>query len=315
MSVFKVAVVGAGSMAHEHIRAFSSIDEVSIVGITSRTRSRAEDVASEFSISIVADNISDLYKETKADLVIITVPELQANAVAKECFTYDWAVFMEKPAGYDLNDAEDIAEAAKGRSKPVMVGLNRRYYSSLIAVKEDLDTREDESRFIHVQDQQSYEEARFYKHPEEVVEKFMYANSIHMIDIIMALGRGEVSKVTPITPWLGEKTEVMLAYVEFDSGDTALYEGLWKGPGPWSGSVSTNSRRWTMRPLEDASFQNANERTQNSVERSGVDKEYKPGFVLQAQAAVNRAKGLQSDIADLDESMRTMLLINKMFGV
>ena len=42
----------------------------------------------------------------------MAVPELEANRVAKRCFEHDWAVLMEKPAGYDLADAEDIAAAA-----------------------------------------------------------------------------------------------------------------------------------------------------------------------------------------------------------
>ena len=83
--------------------------------------------------------------------------------------------------------------------------------------------------------------------------------------MIMALGRGKISKVDRITPWHGADTELMLAYVEFDSGDSALYEGVWQGPGPWACAVSTVGRRWTMQPLEQATYQNAGERTRHTV--------------------------------------------------
>ena len=107
----------------------------------------------------------------------------------------------------------------------------------------------------------------------------------------------------------------MLAHVEFDSGDSALYEGIWRGPGPWACAVSTPSRRWTMQPLEQAVFQNAGERSRNTVETSDNDKLCKPGFLLQAQAAVERVRGQESTIASLQDSLATMQLIHQIFGV
>lgn len=310
-----VAIIGAGSMAREHIRVFSSIPTVNIVGIFSRTRSRADDLAREFSIKYVANSVEDLYVNTKADLVVIAVPELSVNSVSKSAFIFPWSVLMEKPAGYDLADAENIAAHALVRTAPVMVGFNRRFYSSVLAVKSDLNMRISERRFIHVQDQQSYSEARRFNHPEEVVKKFMYANSIHLIDMIVNFGRGNICKVEQVTPWLGDKTEIMIAYIEFDSGDSALYEGIWKGPGPWACSISTQSRRWSMQPLEEAVYQNANERTRTAIPVSDNDQKFKPGFYLQATAAVERAMGRESDIATLSDSLKVMKLINKIFGI
>lgn len=310
-----VAIVGAGSMAGEHAKAFAQVPGVTLAGIASRTRSRAEALARQYGMAHVADTVEELHAATRADLLVVTVPELAANAVAKAALKHPWAMLMEKPAGYDLADARDIAQAAEGHAAPVMVGFNRRFYSSMLAVQGDLATRPDEPRFIHVQDQQSYAEARHYKHPEPVVEKFMYANSIHLIDMIMALGRGQVRKVDPVRPWRGEQTDVMLAYVEFDSGDSALYEGIWRGPGPWACAVSTPSRRWMLQPLEQAVYQNAGERTRHAVETSESDRVCKPGFLLQAQAAVARVRGQSGQIASLQDSLATMELIHRLFGV
>src|SRR5690606_38525392 len=122
-------------------------------GIYSRTRERAAALAGEHAIPVVADSIDELAERSAADLVVVAVPELAANAVAKASFRHDWAVLLEKPAGYDLADAEDIAAAARDRRQPVLVGFNRRFYSSALAVKADLDSRPAERRFIHVQDQ------------------------------------------------------------------------------------------------------------------------------------------------------------------
>jgi predicted dehydrogenase len=301
-------------MGREHVRAFRAIPGVEVAGLHSRTRARAEALALEMGVPVVGDDVRDLARRTRADLVVVAVPELEANGVAKRCFEQDWAVLLEKPPGHDLADAEDIARAAWGRERPVMVGLNRRFYASTLAAKADLDTRA-ERRFIHVQDQQSYEEARRYHHPPEVVERFMYANSIHVIDYMRNFGRGEVRRVTPLLPWRGEETDVCLVQVDFESGDVALYEGIWKGPGPWACAVSTPARRWVLQPLEQARFQNQGERRQNEVAADPVDSQYKAGFLRQAEAVVSRVRGEASAAVALEEGLRTMRLIHQMFGV
>lgn len=70
---FKVAVIGAGYMAREHVRAFSDIPYVAIAGICSRSMERADAVADEYSIPVVCRSIDELYEETRADLVVVAV--------------------------------------------------------------------------------------------------------------------------------------------------------------------------------------------------------------------------------------------------
>ena len=116
---------------------------------------------------------------------------------------HPWAILMEKPVGLDLADAEDIAAAAKAAKAKVFVGLNRRTLSSTQAVLADL-ADDPGPRFIHVQDQQSLDVARQIGHAPEVVDNWMYANSIHLVDYIPALGRGKIIDVTPVVRWNAE---------------------------------------------------------------------------------------------------------------
>lgn len=315
MDCLHVAIVGAGKMGREHIKAFQAIDGVKVAGLFSRTKENAEQVAMEYKIPFVADSISELYEKTSADLVVVAVPELQANQVAKACFQYNWTVLLEKPAGYDLMDANDIAEAALQSKRPVFVGLNRRFYSSSLTILDDLASISSDKRFIHIQDQQSFEEARSCLHPEEIVQKFMYANSIHVIDLIRLFARGEVTKVQPVLPWQKEKSQVVISSIEFDSGDKALYECIWQGPGPWACSISTPSRRWTMQPLEKARFQNANERITHEVNTDVIDQQFKAGFYRQAQEILKAIRGEKNQAITIQESLKTMELISKIYEI
>lgn len=315
MKDLNVAVIGAGKMGREHIRAFQAIKGVKVTGLHSRTKVSAEQMAKEFNIPVVADSISELYEKTTADLVVVAVPELQANSVAKACFQHNWNVLLEKPAGYHLLDATDIAEAALQTQGQVFVALNRRFYSSTLTILNDLNSDKDAKRYVHIQDQQSFAEARACQHPEEVVQKFMYANSIHVIDLMRNFARGEITNVHTIMPWQKEKTQLVVSFIEFDSGDKALYECIWQGPGPWTCTVSTPNRRWNMQPLEKARFQNANERIAHEVEIDQVDQQFKAGFYRQAQEVCKAIQGEKSQAITIQESLKTMELISKIYGV
>ena len=111
MTSIKVAFVGAGYMTTEHIKAFASLPAVSIAGIFSRTSERAAPLVAPHG-GVVALSVADLYAETKADLVVVSVPELAMAEMATQCFSHPWQVMLEKPAGYNLSDAVRIRDAA-----------------------------------------------------------------------------------------------------------------------------------------------------------------------------------------------------------
>jgi len=312
MTACRVAVVGAGSMAQEHIRAFADVPDVEVAGIHSRTRSRAEALAQQHGVRDVCDSVAELYERTQADLVVVAVPETAMNPVSRACFEYPWTALLEKPPGYSLLDAEEVSRAASQHERNVIVGLNRRFLSSTQAVTCDLE-RNNGRRFIHVQDQQDQAQAAELEHPQVVVDNWMYANSIHLIDYLRLFGRGSVASVTEVVAWSPGVSHAVIAKVEFDSGDIGLYEGIWQGPGPWAVSVTTPEKRWEMRPLEKASYQMRGERQSHSMAGHEWDEEFKPGFRLQAKMAVASALGEPSESPTLAEAMDTMKLIADIF--
>lgn len=311
----KVAIVGAGAMAREHIKAFQDVPGVTIAGVANRTVAKAQALADEFGIPVVASDAHELYTRTKADIVQISVYETAINAVAKACFEHPWDVFMEKPVGLNLEDAEDISAHAHRLGRRVWVGLNRRALSSSRCVMKDLSEHAT-PRFIHVQDQQSLETAWAIGHAQSVVDNWMYANSIHLVDYLLAFGRGEVVEVATVSKWDAANPDVVLAKVSFSSGDLGLYEAIWNGPGPWACTVTSEHRRWELRPLEQAVYQNRGERALNSVPVDDWDVKFKPGVRRQAEDVVRAWRGESNVLVpSLAEAMRGMRLVKDIYGV
>ncbi len=307
-----VVLVGAGYMAREHIRAFQDVPGVQVVGIQSRTQSRAQALADEFGIPGVYDTIAAMYAATQANLVVVTVPELQTNEVCTACFEHPWSVLIEKPAGYNLDDAVAIAGNAALRGRRAFVALNRRHYASTRTMRSDLANLSG-PRFIKLQDQEDAVGALRAGQPALVVENWMYANSIHVIDYFTMLGRGRVVDVERVIPW-NPQTGYVVAKVTFDSGDVGLYEAVWNGPGPWAVTVNTPEKRWELRPVERAAFQLAGKRVLEPVEPDPIDTVFKPGLRVQAELAARAALGEDTELPTLDDALVSMRLTQAIYG-
>lgn len=311
--ICKVAIVGAGYMAREHILAFQDVPEVSVAGIYSRTWDRAQELAQEFGIPAVCDSVDELYVRTGADLVVVAVRELSVNAVSKACFEHPWTALIEKPAGYNLEDAQDIEAAACRLGRRAYVALNRRHYGATQTVLQDLASLSG-PRLIRVQDQEAPTAALESGQPDRVVRNWMFANSIHLIDYFSIFGRGVVTSVETTLRYDPTRPRYVAATIKFDSGDVGLYEAIWDGPGPWTVCINTDDKRWELRPLEKAACQLAGSRVLQPAEDHPWDSQFKPGLRRQAQQAVLAAMGQPADLPTLQDALASMRLTQAIYS-
>jgi predicted dehydrogenase len=310
----KVAILGAGYMAEEHIKAFSNISCVELVGIHSRTLIKAEKLSIKYNFSGKCyTSIEELYTKSKADLVVISVSELEVNQVCMEVFKFPWTCLVEKPAGYNYDDALSIAKEAEVKKRQVFVALNRRLYSSTRKIVEEL-SHTSEPRLIHVFDQENPKYALSVGRPELVVKNWMYANSVHMIDYLILFGRGNIVSVEPVIKWNPDKQNFVLSKITFDSGDIGIYEAVWNAPGPWAVTITNHKKRWELRPLEQLTTQLYGSRKVELLETDDWDKEFKPGIRYQAEEAVKAALGKATELTTIANAMKTMQLIKKIYS-
>lgn len=309
-----IAIVGAGYMAAEHAKAFSGHPDVRIAGVVGRSASRAQALASEFGAPVFSD-IATLWREARPDVVVVAVNELSMAAVCEQVFQYPWKILLEKPVGVDFTDALRIQRSAEaaGASERTWVALNRRTYSSTLGALERLSA--EGARLVTVLDQQDMDSVRALGTPELVVQNYMYANSIHLIDYFQVFCRGDVEAVEIGAPWTPEAPGHVVATLRFTSGDIGVYQATWNGPGPWAVSVASAEARFEMRPLETLTVQLRGERRVLAVERGPLDESYKPGLYLQAGEMLGAAAGRTPGLASLADAVRAMSLCARIYGL
>jgi predicted dehydrogenase len=313
MKKWKIAIVGAGYMAQEHAKALNSIDAVELVGVCGRTRQRAEALARSYDMPVY-QNSTEMFAATRADAVVVTVNELAMPDVCTECFRFPWICLLEKPVGVDLPIAKRILEESRRVGARSFVAFNRRSYSATRQALRELAT-DDSPRLISVLDQEDQDAARAAGQPEEVVRNWMYANSIHLIDYFSFMARGDVVSIERGAPWTPESPRFVAAAIRFSSGDVGVYQAVWNAPGPWSVTVTNRAVRLEMRPIERLAVQRRGERRLTEIEPELVDTEYKPGLRYQAEQLISVLEGRQTSLATLDDSMRSMELCAKIYGL
>lgn len=121
-----VGIIGAGFIAKFHVRSWQSIRGADIVGVTSRTLDKAEELARyaesiEVGEDVAAyDDIAALVRDERVDVVWVLTPnETRVEVVAAICAevvegrAHLKGIAVEKPLGRNLAEARAVAEAVR----------------------------------------------------------------------------------------------------------------------------------------------------------------------------------------------------------
>jgi predicted dehydrogenase len=309
---FKVAFIGAGYMAEEHLKVFSAQPEFEITGIYSRSFLKAEQIAEKYDVKFVADSIDNLFKNGKPELLVICVPELELWNVFLGASSYPWKMLIEKPVGINVGESQKFLSKSLENGLEVYVALNRRHYESTRLALNKLKS-DSGNRFVHITDQQDLLAAKLSGQPEQVLNNWMYANSIHVIDLFSIFCRGSAESVQTVDTKLNSSSKVISSTIQFDSGDFGIYNGIWNAPGPWQATITTEKTRYELRPLEKITVQEFPSRVTKLIDNSDIDQKFKPGLFEQSSQAIFMLKNQAHTLPSLIDSMKTMSLIERMY--
>ena len=103
------------------------MDGFSVVGITSRTLSKATDLADKYGIENVYNDIDLLITKCELDGIMVLVSADQIFNVAKKIIPTKIPLFIEKPAGLIPSETKSLTTLADKYGTANMVGYNRRY--------------------------------------------------------------------------------------------------------------------------------------------------------------------------------------------
>jgi len=308
-SPLRVGLVGAGFIARQHLQAMSRVLEIVPVGLASRTRGKARALAEEFGVPHVADTVEALVAETRPDALMVLVSAQAMAPVAHQCLGLGLPLFLEKPVGLAVAEAEAVAQAARGAGATTMVGFNRRHYS---VFRQGLERILQRGRLlaVHVDGSERITVARGVERlTPEVLRAWFYANSTHMVDLLRHFG-GEPQEVHAMSASLHEPLgDQFAACLRFPGGVLGSYTANWHSPGGWGVCLKGEGVSVEFRPLETGRVSYADGTTE-VLEPEADDQGVKPGFAAQLRAFADfvRTGELAPPSQDIHGALATMRL-------
>ena len=307
-----IVIIGSGYMAEEHIKALKPNKRCHIAGIMSRNNAKATQLARTYGIEHVESSVESLHQKTVADGVVVTVSELSTIDVLTNCATFPWLILCEKPVGLFAADLRQFIENIGEKSLHIFVAMNRRHYASTKYVTESLSL-ESGRRHVEINDQENVFGALEAGQPYEVAERWMVANSIHLIDYFSVFCRGQAVDINEIIPWDGRNPFVFHCNLHFDSDDIGSYKAVWNAPGPWSVKVTTRSTLFEMQPLEQLKIQKFPEKYGKAIDLGSIDMDFKAGLYSQGDEFLNAIEEKKHSLPDLSEYLKTHSLVESMY--
>ncbi|MFA5864652.1 MAG: Gfo/Idh/MocA family oxidoreductase [Phycisphaerae bacterium] len=123
-SKLRAAVIGAGHMGKHHVRIYSQLPQVQLVGVVDANMDRAREMATQYNCQAF-ENINEILD--KIDIASVAVPTIYHLSVASELITAGKAVLIEKPLAPDSAQAQKILDLAKKYQTIVQVGHTERF--------------------------------------------------------------------------------------------------------------------------------------------------------------------------------------------
>ena len=136
MQNLKVGLVGAGSMADFHVRAWGRSPSVRIVAICSQRAETVEKRKKEWSISRGYTDFRGLIRDQEVDAVDIVAPNSLHAQIATAALSAGKPVFCEKPPALDAQETLSMVKAASSSGKLLMFGFMFRFSEKMRLVRE-----------------------------------------------------------------------------------------------------------------------------------------------------------------------------------
>jgi predicted dehydrogenase len=133
MNKVKIGVVGVGYLGQHHVRIFSEIPKVEVVGIADLNLQRAKEIASIYNIPFITSDYRDLLD--RVDAVSIVTPTNTHFQIAKDFLLRGIHTFIEKPVTRTLKEAETLLEIASGKDLILQVGHIERFNPAVQELK------------------------------------------------------------------------------------------------------------------------------------------------------------------------------------
>jgi predicted dehydrogenase len=125
--MLKVAIIGCGRIADQHIQQIQRIQGCEVVGACDLEPLMATQLCERFQIKHAFSDVTQLLETCSPQVVHITTPPQSHFPIAKECFERGSHVYVEKPFTLNTKEAQDLIDFANASKLKLTVGHDLQF--------------------------------------------------------------------------------------------------------------------------------------------------------------------------------------------
>ena len=287
----QIWLIGTGNMAIEYTKVLQALNVDFIV--IGRGQNGCENFNRDTGILPFQGGLLS-FLETKPEIPSAVINATGIESLASSTnLLLDFGIkyiLLEKPGGGDAYEINKLVSIVLEKNAKVLLAYNRRFYSSVITLKELIDKDGGVTSFFFEFTEWSHQIRNLKKHKIEH-ENWFLGNSTHIIDTAFYLCGKPVELKTFYkggNDWHPSATIYAGAGIT-DQSALFSYAANWESPGRWNLEVMTKKHRYILKPMEKLFCMDI-----GSVDSYEVmidnefDLEFKPGVYLQTKCFLEK---------------------------
>jgi predicted dehydrogenase len=155
--MLKIAIIGCGKVADQHVQAIHRIPDCTIVAVCDRELLMAKQLGERFGISACFSDLEEMLRAASPDVVHITTPPQNHYSLGKQCLASGSHVYLEKPFAITAGEAELLIDFAETCGLKVTVGHNYLFTLEMLEMRRLLSEGFLGGRPIHLESYWSYD--------------------------------------------------------------------------------------------------------------------------------------------------------------
>jgi predicted dehydrogenase len=155
--MLRVAIVGCGKIADQHVEAIQRISDCQIVAVCDRELLMARQLGERFGISECFSDLQEMLQAAPTDVVHITTPPQGHFSIAKQCLDSGSHVYLEKPFTVTADEAQLLIELAESRGLKITAGHNYQFTLEMLEMRQIVKQGFLGGKPVHLESHWSYD--------------------------------------------------------------------------------------------------------------------------------------------------------------
>jgi predicted dehydrogenase len=134
--MLKIAIVGCGKVADQHVHAIQRIADCRIVAVCDHEPLMARQLGERFGISACFSDVNEMLRVASPNVVHITTPPQSHYSIAKQCLEAGSHVYVEKPFTITAGETRSLIDFAERRGLKITVGHNYQFTLEMLEMRQ-----------------------------------------------------------------------------------------------------------------------------------------------------------------------------------